>query len=324
MVGVLCLRTFRLAEPYQMHFDEVYHARTATEFLQGWRYGQNHGIYEYTHPHFAKYAMAAGIVALADDRATVDSDIGAPVRDALIEPRWDDPSLPSRRAGDRVYVATGSELRAYDLQTRRGVGTIDAPGATTLALDRSGHRLFVGTDAGDVLVLETSSSFDIQRETGQGAATFVPDVFSNAGGPISHLFATDDGSAVLAVVEDEVVSLDGSDGAEIGRATVPGAVQIAGAGTGDVLHADPFAVIDHEAAAATLAEILGGDAADVCRPAGRRQRRRRLRRSARPRDARGGRCRDRRRSSGRVRLPGRAEGRRRKPGQPRLHRPDHG
>ena len=35
----LGLRTFRLAEPYQMHFDEVYHARTATEFLQDWRYG---------------------------------------------------------------------------------------------------------------------------------------------------------------------------------------------------------------------------------------------------------------------------------------------
>ena len=37
--ATLGLRTFRLAEPAQMHFDEVYHARTATEFLQGWRYG---------------------------------------------------------------------------------------------------------------------------------------------------------------------------------------------------------------------------------------------------------------------------------------------
>ncbi len=32
--ATLGLRTFRLAEPLQMHFDEVYHARTATEFLQ--------------------------------------------------------------------------------------------------------------------------------------------------------------------------------------------------------------------------------------------------------------------------------------------------
>ena len=39
ILGTMLLRTFRLAEPYQMHFDEVYHARTATEFLQAWRYG---------------------------------------------------------------------------------------------------------------------------------------------------------------------------------------------------------------------------------------------------------------------------------------------
>jgi len=42
-----------------MHFDEVYHARTATEFLQFWRYGIPHDIYEYNHPHLAKYAMPA-------------------------------------------------------------------------------------------------------------------------------------------------------------------------------------------------------------------------------------------------------------------------
>ena len=64
ILGTLLLRTFRLAEPYQMHFDEVYHARTATEFLQSWRYGLSHDIYEWTHPHLAKYAMAAGLVAL--------------------------------------------------------------------------------------------------------------------------------------------------------------------------------------------------------------------------------------------------------------------
>ena len=34
VLATMTLRTFRLAEPYQMHFDEVYHARTATEFLQ--------------------------------------------------------------------------------------------------------------------------------------------------------------------------------------------------------------------------------------------------------------------------------------------------
>ncbi len=62
VVATLSLRVFRLDQPSRMHFDEVYHARTAAEFLQFWRYGEPHRIYENTHPHLAKYAMAAGIV----------------------------------------------------------------------------------------------------------------------------------------------------------------------------------------------------------------------------------------------------------------------
>ena len=50
LIGVLTLRLFRLSDPYEFHFDEVYHARTAMEFLQGWRYGIPHDIYEFTHP----------------------------------------------------------------------------------------------------------------------------------------------------------------------------------------------------------------------------------------------------------------------------------
>ena len=70
VVASLVLRTFRLSEPYRMHFDEVYHARTATEFLQDWRYGEPHSIYEFTHPHLAKYAMAVGLIVAGDDRVT--------------------------------------------------------------------------------------------------------------------------------------------------------------------------------------------------------------------------------------------------------------
>ena len=43
---ILSTRIYRLGEPAGMHFDEVYHARTATEFLQDWRYGIRHDIYE--------------------------------------------------------------------------------------------------------------------------------------------------------------------------------------------------------------------------------------------------------------------------------------
>jgi hypothetical protein len=73
--GSLLLRTYRLEVPYGPHFDEVYHARTAIEFLQDWRYNMPHSIYEFTHPHLAKYAMAVGIMALGNDRVIDTRDL---------------------------------------------------------------------------------------------------------------------------------------------------------------------------------------------------------------------------------------------------------
>ena len=103
VVSILGLRMFRLSEPYQMHFDEVYHARTATEFLQGWRYGIDHDIYEWTHPHLAKYAMAGGLVAWGDDRVTATSDSRRARSSTPSSSRADDdPAAPATGA------ATGS------------------------------------------------------------------------------------------------------------------------------------------------------------------------------------------------------------------------
>src|SRR6202008_889775 len=113
LASLLTVRLWRLSEPYEMHFDEVYHARTATEFLQDWRYGLSHDIYEWTHPHLAKDATAGGLVAWGDDRVTAPSSLGVPVVDAVIEPRNSDPAFAGDRAGDRVDVVTGPELRSY-------------------------------------------------------------------------------------------------------------------------------------------------------------------------------------------------------------------
>ena len=105
LVAALTLRGWRVEEPYDMYFDEVYHARTATEFLQDWRYGEPHPIYEYTHPHLAKYLMAAGIVVFGDDRVSATSELGFAPRDATIESRWDGVGTREGRAGDRLYVS---------------------------------------------------------------------------------------------------------------------------------------------------------------------------------------------------------------------------
>ncbi len=127
------LRTFRLEEPYQMHFDEVYHARTATEFLQDWRYGESHSIYEWTHPHLAKYAMAGGLALWGDDNVQATSQLGDPVRAVAIEHRRDDPG--TARAGERLHIATGDIVRTEDLRTRRDDRPDHCPGRR-----RPGHR----------------------------------------------------------------------------------------------------------------------------------------------------------------------------------------
>ncbi len=59
---VLVTRGYRLDQPRDMYFDEVYHARTAFEMLA------QREPYEWTHPHLAKEIMAIGILAFGDDR----------------------------------------------------------------------------------------------------------------------------------------------------------------------------------------------------------------------------------------------------------------
>ncbi len=156
VAAAMGMRMFRLAEPARMHFDEVYHARTATEFLQDWRYGISHSIYEWTHPHLAKYAMAAGIVLFAGHDVAASSELGVSVRDAAIEPGA---RAPTARApgGDRVWVVTGDELIGYDLETRVVTARWPVPGASAVAFDPAGLQLLVGTDSGQVLALDVTS-----------------------------------------------------------------------------------------------------------------------------------------------------------------------
>ncbi len=231
VIAAMTSRTWRLAEPYGMYFDEVYHARTATEFLQDWRYGMPHAIYEFTHPHLAKYLMAAGIVAFGDDRVTGTSNLGVPVRDAAIEPRWSDQGLPPARRGDRLYIATGSAVLAYDLQDRGLVARLAVPGATAVAVDTFQHVLYAAGGDGTIWSLPTSR-LDALRLSGGGVATLQPTRLagSGAGAPVERLVASSTGGSVLAVTTGgQLVSFDTTSGAVLGRS-----VASKQAGTGPV------------------------------------------------------------------------------------------
>ena len=71
-------RLWRLDTPRSMHFDEVYHARSATEWLTDWQEGWTRDTYEWTHPMLAKYLIAAGIVVADPNKVVAETDTGAP------------------------------------------------------------------------------------------------------------------------------------------------------------------------------------------------------------------------------------------------------
>ncbi len=149
-VTALALRGWRVGEPSRFHFDEVYHVRTATEFLQDWRYGEPHAIYEYTHPHVAKYAIAIGVDTLGAPRVDARSNYGTPI--LSVASRGVDASGPGL-----IWVATSSGVDIIDASTRARRGTIATPGVVTMAPDRAGG-LWGATATGGIFHAEPDSA----------------------------------------------------------------------------------------------------------------------------------------------------------------------
>jgi hypothetical protein len=261
VVAAMFLRTYRLAEPARMHFDEVYHARTAAEFLQFWRYGISHNIYEWTHPHLAKYAMAGGITAFAGHDVARSGDLGVPVRDATLEPRREDLSGGGDRAGDRTWVATGTELVAYDQLTRRVEARWALPGASAVTFDDVTNQLLVGTDAGELLAIDTTA-LDATRGADPASPAISPAMVATVEGPVTHLAGFDDGSHVAALLAGGTVAVVDLDTGEVsGTALVAGPTSLASVGDLNAVMVVPENATDPAGAAARLVEILGGDAA---------------------------------------------------------------
>jgi len=257
VVASVFLRTFRLAEPYQMHFDEVYHARTATEFLQDWRYGIDHDIYEWTHPHLAKYAMAAGLVLWGGDQVRATSELGVPVVAAVVEPRRASPGSPSGYAVERVHVATGDEIRTYDLRTRQLRAIIAAPGISALAYDATAHRLIIGYDDGRLATLDATTlgvaGVDIGPE---------PVELTTLDHRIDRLMIADDGTTIAAASNDRLSLVDLDAASLTATIDLPGIADLSPGGSGPALVATIAGVTDPSAVAAKLEELLGGAARD--------------------------------------------------------------
>ncbi len=133
-LAVLGTRGFRLDWPRDMYFDEVYHARTAFEFLA------ERDPYEWTHPHLAKEIMALGILAFGDNGVTGTEAAPANVT-----------AFTVASDGTRVYgLSDGTiELRDRDGGGPRVLHTLLA---APIALAVDGDHLYVVTkdEVGDL------------------------------------------------------------------------------------------------------------------------------------------------------------------------------
>ncbi len=261
VVAAMFLRTYRLADPARMHFDEVYHARTAAEFLQAWRYGISHNIYEWTHPHLAKYAMAGGIVTVAGHGVAETGNLGVPVRDATVEPRREDLAGGGDRAGDRIWVATGTELIAYDQVTRRVEARWALAGAGAVAFDDVTTQLLVGTNGGELLAIDTTA-LDATRGSDPANPAISPVTVATLDGEVTALAGYRDGSHVAALLAGGTVAVVDLDTGEVsGTALVKDPTSLAGVDDLNAVMVAPENATDPAAAAAKLVDILGGDAA---------------------------------------------------------------
>ena len=257
----LCLRGTRADQPLQMvTLDELYHPRTAAEFLQDWRYGIPHSIYEYTHPHLAKYLMAVGMVTLGDDQVVATSDLGAPVRSVALEHRYAAFERPGQRSGDRLFVATGSEVRVIDLRTDQDEARLPVL-ATAVAVDESGHVAYAAGESGVIWSLDTPT-LDRWRDVGGEVQDLAPVQVGRVTGPVERMWALGDERLVVASGSD-LSAIDTTSGEVLATRHVDGlgAAAMSDAVTTIVAHPESITAIG--SVASTIAEILGLDASAV-------------------------------------------------------------
>ncbi|HEX2221984.1 MAG TPA: hypothetical protein VHK06_05615, partial [Candidatus Limnocylindria bacterium] len=141
VAAALLFRLWRLDQPRGMHFDEVYHARSAVEWLANWQHGWRRDVYEWTHPMLAKYLIAGGIV-LADPNRIVDrAPLDAPAPALAVAPRRSSVGHHQSVA----FLTGGSEIVARDAASGDELARWHAGGAVAaLAYDEEATRLLVG------------------------------------------------------------------------------------------------------------------------------------------------------------------------------------
>jgi Gpi18-like mannosyltransferase/predicted membrane-bound dolichyl-phosphate-mannose-protein mannosyltransferase len=223
---VLATRGFRLDQPRDMYFDEVYHARTAFELLA------QRDPYEWTHPHLAKEIMALGILAFGGDRV-VGTEGGQPSAVAFT----------AANDGRRIYGAADGKISVFDRDGRGGLLTQALAAPRALALD--GARLYLVTDvevcaiavpaAGDLTTNRSPRAFDKcvalpQRSTAVGLSASAGRVTVATSAAV-YLYPSLDGAPV-AIARPAVAMTAKPDGSVLYVLEASGTVRVLDGTTG--------------------------------------------------------------------------------------------
>jgi hypothetical protein len=177
-------------------------------------------------------------MAFGEDRVGAMSELGIAVVDATIEPRRDDGQNATAIEGDRLWLATGSEVRAYDLATRRLAATIPLTGAVAVAFDRNDIVLYIGTRSGEIVTVDTTL---LEEDRGERPMTgLTPNPWAELDGAISKLFLTRDGNRLAAVLAPASSGAD-ADRSDIAIFDTVGITELARPSLAGVTQlADPF------------------------------------------------------------------------------------
>jgi len=236
MLFALLFRLWRLDTPRGMHFDEVYHARSATEWLSDWEHGWTRDVYEWTHPMLAKYLIAAGIVVADPNKVVASQEVDEPVTAMAVAPQRPSHCLPTSsldrfpenagpdclvpvpaRPESVVFTASGgATITARDALSGELLSSWDAAGpVTSLVYDEASDRLLVGrADTGDINVfsLGVFLSQSGTRAPPAGApplATGLP--------AVSEVWLSEADAILLARGPDGIAELESVSGVELAR-----------------------------------------------------------------------------------------------------------
>lgn len=237
---VLVTRIYRLETPRTMYFDERWHATAAAEFLQGWRYGLPAELSEVTHPHLAKYLIAAGLAVAGGDRVTGTGSLGATVEDVAFEPAYRDPSAGV--AGDRIIAATGTGLTVVARGALSEPVSVPVPGARAVAVDTVGHSLLVGTTDGLVLTVPSREL----AATASGPSAPALTTVGQVPGGVRRMWIVEPGRVAVLDSTDRLSMLDVPTASTIASIRVPGlrdVVPVGPVGSGQAVLALPSGLV---------------------------------------------------------------------------------